>query len=190
MENKKNNLEKLRAEYQSCARCQALCEKRTNVVFGEGSEETKLMLIGEAPGRFEDESGRPFVGSGGKYLTKCLNEAGLKREEVFITSLLLCRPPNNRVPTETEIQNCSERLKKTIEIIHPNVIVTMGNSATQTFLQTEIGISDLRGKIQKKDFYKAIPTWHPSSILYSGHNPQKIRELVDDLKLAKKESEK
>ncbi|HEW89812.1 MAG TPA: uracil-DNA glycosylase, partial [Candidatus Bathyarchaeota archaeon] len=118
------------AEIKACTRC-PLHATRKNPVPGEGSLDAELMLIGEAPGRWEDEKGRPFVGAAGKLLNKLLGVAGFRREEVYIANVLKCRPPGNRDPRPEEVSACTPFLDRQIEIIGPKVIATLGRHSTR-----------------------------------------------------------
>src|SRR5437868_1209620 len=127
-------LEALAKKIRRCTKC-PLCESRTNAVPGDGSYDAKLMVIGEAPGRQEDEVGRPFVGSAGKYLDQVLAGSGIDRSELFITNIVKCRPPKNRVPKPLEIQTCTTNyLFKQIELIQPKLIFLLGGTALKTML--------------------------------------------------------
>lgn len=122
-------IERLKKIVEDCGKC-SLWKTRTNVVFGEGPLNARIMLIGLGPGYHEDREGRPFVGSAGKFLNKLLNQAGLKREEVYITNVVKCYLPENRV-TEEEVEACTPYLDKQIEIINPDHIITLGNTAAE-----------------------------------------------------------
>ena len=165
---KTEQLEQLYKLYQACQACPLGTQGRSKIVFGEGNTDSRLMLIGEGPGQQEDEQGKPFVGRSGKLLTKALELVGIKRENIFITNIVKCRPPNNRKPLETEINTCMHLLLlKQIEIIDPKVICTLGISALEGLIKQKIKMSQMRGKpIQ---FGKTIifPTYHPAYILRS-----------------------
>lgn len=163
-----DSLEKVANEIRNCTKCGELCENRTNAVPGEGNESADLMFIGEAPGRNEDEQGRPFVGNAGKLLTEALEEAGLSREDVFITNIVKCRPPNNRVPTQREIDACSDYLTRQIRLVNPKIICILGRTAFEAMLGGR-SVTSSRGKlIEKKDRYYFV-TVHPAAVIY---NPQ------------------
>ncbi len=161
---KEQALRRLREEIGECTRCR-LHEKRTKLVFGEGSPEAELMFIGEAPGEEEDLQGRPFVGRAGELLTRLILKMGLQREDVYIANTVKCRPPENRRPREDEIQTCLTFLKRQIEIISPRVIMTLGDVATKTILQTRLGITKVRGKVFRYMDIPVVPTFHPSYLL-------------------------
>ncbi len=173
----------LQQEYATCCKCPALCKSRTQVVFGSGNHNSKILLVGEAPGAEEDKQGIPFCGASGKVLTELLSSVGLSREEVFITNTLLCRPENNRNPEKEEVENCRERLDKVIEIMRPAVIVTIGNFATERILGKK-GITSLRGKVFPTFIagreVKVVPVVHPANYLYNGRNPEIFAQMKRD----------
>ncbi len=155
----------LRERVLSCRRC-ALWENRTQVVFGEGRVPADLMFIGEAPGEVEDQTGRPFVGPAGQLLTKILESAGIPRDEVYITNVVKCRPPGNRVPTKEEMAACWEWLSAQIGLVRPKIIVTLGNTPTHWLLGRNEGINDLRGRFFPwKGGIEIFPMFHPSYLL-------------------------
>lgn len=159
------SLEDLRVRVLCCRRC-ALSENRTQVVFGEGRVPAELMFIGEAPGEVEDQSGRPFVGPAGQLLTKILESAGIPREDVYITNVVKCRPPGNRVPTREEMVACWEWLAAQIGLIRPKIIVTLGNTPTHWLLARNDGINELRGRFFPwKGGIEIFPMFHPSYLL-------------------------
>lgn len=171
-------LEAIRAELQKCCLC-GLGKGRTNLVFGDGAADADLMFIGEAPGESEDLQGIPFVGRAGQLLTDIISAIGFTRQEVYIANICKCRPPNNRLPLPEEVQACLPFLMRQIEIIRPAVIVTLGNLATQTLLQTETGITKLRGRFVQWNGAFLMPTYHPSYLL---RNPSAKREVWIDMK--------
>jgi DNA polymerase len=165
MKVEKVELSEIRAQVEGCTRC-PLCETRTNVVFGEGNPNARVLIVGEAPGRNEDLQGRPFVGAAGKFLDELLEHAGLKREDVFIANVLKCRPPSNRNPQTAEIEACSPYLRLQTRSINPDVIVTMGNFATQFILKTGVGITKLRGTWHQAGKFIVFPIFHPAAAIY------------------------
>ncbi|MBI4981236.1 uracil-DNA glycosylase [Candidatus Woesearchaeota archaeon] len=173
----------LQQQYSTCTKCPALCKSRTQVVFGSGNHNSKILLVGEAPGAEEDKQGIPFCGASGKVLSELLNSVGLSREEVFITNTILCRPENNRNPEKEEVENCRERLDKVIEIMQPAVIVTIGNFATERILGKK-GITSLRGKVFPTVIagreVKVVPVIHPANYLYNGRNPEIFAQMKKD----------
>lgn len=171
--------------YEECLRCRK-CEISnhiTNKVFGTGNTKAKVILIGEAPGANEDKQGKPFVGRAGKLLNSFLQLAGLNREDVYITNIIKCRPPGNRNPNREEIENCIGFLKKEIEIINPEIIVTLGSVASRTLIKPDLLITKERGKFFKIKDYLIMPTFHPAAVL---RDPRR-KELMekDFLKIAK-----
>src|SRR4030067_2923137 len=133
-------LEEIRKELGDCKRCK-LHRTRTTIVFGEGNKKAKLMIIGEGPGYDEDVQGRPFVGRAGQLLTKILQSIHLPREEVYITNIIKCRPPQNRNPEPEEIQNCYPFLLRQIHAIQPQIICALGTFAAHTLLKTDAKIT-------------------------------------------------
>lgn len=187
----KELLEDLKKTAWECKLCQ-LHKRRTNLVFGSGNADAKLMFIGEAPGADEDLQGLPFVGRAGQLLTKMIEAIGMKREDVYIANILKCRPPNNRNPLPGEIEACSPFLIKQIEIIKPIVICTLGKFASQFLLKIENPITALRGKFYDFSAYgidgiKLMPTFHPAYLL---RNPNDKRLVWEDLKNIRDELKK
>ncbi|MBI4352880.1 MAG: uracil-DNA glycosylase [Candidatus Omnitrophica bacterium] len=171
-------LAELEEEFKGCTLC-GLCRTRTQVVFGEGNPNARLMFVGEAPGFDEDRQGRPFVGAAGQLLTKIIEAMKLKREEVYIANCLKCRPPGNRSPLPSEIAACKPILMKQVEVIRPKVICALGKFAAQTLLQTEEPISRLRGRFFEINGMKIMPTFHPAYLL---RNPQDKKLVWEDMK--------
>ncbi len=162
-----------------CVKCR-LSIARKSIVFGEGSPESKLMFIGEAPGAEEDNTGRPFVGRAGQLLTKIIESINLKREDVYIANIIKCRPPDNRNPMDDEIALCVPFLKEQISIIKPEIICTLGKFATEFIIGNDKGaISSVRGKEFNYEGITVIPTYHPSYLL---RNPSAKRETWEDMK--------
>lgn len=160
-----NELLKLEERARQCTAC-PLHTGRRHVVFGEGDPQSDLMLIGEAPGKTEDEQGRPFVGRAGHILNEAFCELGMKREKIYITNITKCRPPGNRKPRKKEIEPCvSLYLKKQIEYVSPRLVVTLGAVPSQT-LVSKAPISEVHGKICEKGGLLYMPTFHPAAILY------------------------
>ena len=156
-----NKLEKLNQKIRKCKKC-LLWKFRKNTVPGEGSVNAKIIIIGQAPGAEEDKTGRPFVGRAGKFLNQLLKIAGIKREKVFITSLVKCFPPKNRKPTKEEIKTCLPYLEQQIEAINPRKIILLGEVAFSLFFPKE-KLNNFRGKIIKKDGKIYFPTYHPAA---------------------------
>jgi DNA polymerase len=171
-------LEEIRRELGDCKRCK-LHRTRSTIVFGEGNKKAKLMFIGEGPGYDEDVQGRPFVGKAGQLLTKIIQSIHLEREEVYITNIIKCRPPQNRNPEPDEIQSCHPFLQKQIQSIQPMMICALGTFAAQTLLSTDAKITSLRGKVFELGGIKVLPTYHPAYLL---RNPERKREVWEDMK--------
>jgi uracil-DNA glycosylase len=170
-------------EAATCTRCR-LADTRTQVVFGVGNPDAELMFIGEAPGLHEDKQGEPFVGAAGQLLTRMLEGIGRTREEVYIANILKCRPPGNRDPLPDEIETCTPWLVETISVIQPALIVTLGNFATKYVLQTQTGITRMRGSVYEWHGRKVIPTFHPAAILRGGgEKGRQFGELQEDFAL-------
>jgi uracil-DNA glycosylase family 4 len=150
-----------------CTAC-SLAEGRTNVVFGAGSSDADVLVVGEAPGQQEDEQGIPFVGRSGQLLINLLGEIGLQREDVYIANVVKCRPPGNRDPKPDEIDACKGYLKRQIEVIDPTVVVTLGNFSTKLLLSTTTGITRMRGRAYEWWGRFLVPTFHPAAALRGG----------------------
>ena len=170
--------EDIHADIGNCVRC-SLYERRTHIVHTEGNRSARLMFIGEAPGADEDAQARPFVGRAGQLLTKIIESIGFKREEVLIGNVNRCRPPGNRPPTPEEAATCKPFLLREIAAVGPEVIVVLGNTATQNLLGVKQGISRLRGQFQDYQGVKVMPTFHPAYLL---RDPSKKKETWEDLK--------
>ncbi|WP_404357494.1 uracil-DNA glycosylase family protein [Methylotuvimicrobium sp. KM1] len=170
----------LQNEVAACRQC-ALCESRTQTVFGSGSASSGWMVIGEAPGESEDRQGEPFVGRAGQLLTEMLRAIGLKRDDVFITNVLKCRPPNNRDPLTTEVEACSDYLHRQIAWLKPKIILAVGRVSAQKLLKTDKTIGQLRGTVHSLDGIPLIVVYHPAYLLRS---PLEKRKAWQDLQLA------
>jgi DNA polymerase len=163
--------------YQEIALCQQceIAKYRNKVVPGEGAEDAKIMLIGEAPGWHEDQLGRPFVGPAGKFLDELLASIGLKREQVYIANVIKCRPTANRDPLPMEIQNCRQWLERQIELIHPKMIVTLGRYSMAMFFPGK-SISKIHGTAQKEGDTIYYAMYHPAAALHQASLRQDIEE--------------
>ena len=175
----KDELRAVAKEVSACTRCR-LCQGRTLAVPGEGPGEASIMLVGEAPGRMEDRSGRPFVGAAGRMLDRALSEAGLRREEVFITSVVKCRPPENREPEEDELEACRRYLERQVDALRPRVVVLLGRVASSA-------IAGRKGRIQRGPAgrYRGaslFSTYHPAVALHG--RPHWLGALSEDLREA------
>jgi DNA polymerase len=159
-----------------CVKCD-LSKTRTNSVPGKGNFKSNVMFVGEAPGKNEDKNGEPFIGVAGKKLSAALEKAGISREEVYITNIVKCRPPKNRVPTTTERDTCKEYLKQEISIIKPKIICILGNTAFNSLLGGS-EITKFRGKLVRKDKQLYFLTVHPAATIY---NQELIKVLNKDI---------
>jgi DNA polymerase len=167
-------------EARGCTRCSELAATRKTVVFGAGNADAELMFVGEAPGASEDEQGLPFVGRAGKLLETLLGEIGLERSEVFITNVLMCRPPGNRDPLPLEIENCQQYLMRKVELIQPSVICTLGNFSTKLLRGDPTGITRLHGQPELIMLgarnVRLYPIYHPAAALYTPRMLETLRE--------------
>jgi len=164
----------------ACRKCK-LCEARTKTVPGEGSATARLVVIGEGPGRTEDETGRPFVGRAGELLTKILEAIKLPRDQVFICNVVKCRPPENRLPQYDEIAACLPFLYRQIELLKPRVILAMGGTAAQSLLSTKQSLGALRNQVHRFRGIPVVVTYHPAALL---RNPNWKRPTWDDVRIA------
>ncbi len=162
----KQKLDEIKEKCLNCQKCD-LCKTRTNVVFSGGVPNRKLMLIGEAPGYYEDQRGVPFVGKAGQLLDKIFASVGLSREkDVYICNTIKCRPPENRDPLPEEKEACREYLDAQIDILKPRIILLCGRVAVNSILGTTQGITKIRGKwFEGPNFSKMMPIFHPSYLL-------------------------
>jgi DNA polymerase len=195
-----SSLLELKQAVEQCRRCR-LHETRTKVVFGQGPERTRLMLVGEAPGRNEDLQGLPFVGRSGELLTKMLRAINIERREVFITSVVKCRPPKNRTPKSDEIAACLPWLKRQIGLIQPSIILCLGTTSAHALLDTDAPMAKLRGRfhqlpegfwpegIRNPSEIKVAVTYHPAYLLRFGGARQKALKLEawHDLQMVERE---
>jgi len=166
-------LETVKQNVIKCTKCD-LCKTRTNAVPGKGNFQSDVIFVGEAPGRNEDKNGEPFIGVAGKKLSIALEEAGISRDDVYITNIVKCRPPNNRVPSTSERNTCQEYLKQEISIIKPKLICILGNTAFNSILGGS-EITKFRGKVVRKDNLLYFLTIHPAATIYN-------QKLIDVLK--------
>jgi uracil-DNA glycosylase family 4 len=169
-------LEIIKQKVIKCTKCE-LCKTRTNSVPGKGNFHSNVIFVGEAPGKNEDKNGEPFIGIAGKRLSMALEGAGISRDEVYITNIVKCRPPKNRVPTTIERETCKEYLKQEITIIKPKIICILGNTAFNSILGGS-EIIKFRGKLVKKDNQLYFLTVHPAATIY---NQELIRVLKKDI---------
>jgi len=174
-------LSSLQRDVKGCIKCN-LAKTRRNIVFGEGSNNAKVMFIGEAPGEEEDIHGRPFVGRAGKLLDTLIEHSGLKREDVYICNVLKCRPPNNRDPEQSEILSCKDYLFSQIMLVKPKIICTLGRHAYNTLMNVDERITRIRGVVKSYKGTMLLPTYHPSFLL---RNQDKIKEAWEDMERLK-----
>jgi uracil-DNA glycosylase len=168
----------LEARARVCTLC-PLAQKRTSVVFGVGNRNAELMFIGEGPGRDEDLAGEPFVGRAGQLLNDIIKAMKLRREDVYITNVVKCRPPENRNPEPDEMDLCRPYLRRQIELIRPKVIVTLGRYALQSTTERAHAISAVRGQWLEVGGIRLMPTYHPAYLL---RNPSAKKDVWGDMK--------
>ena len=176
---RRESLEEIQADLADCRRC-PLCSGRKNIVFGVGNPNARIVFVGEAPGREEDEKGEPFVGEAGRLLDRILYAMGMSRDQVYICNVEKCRPPSNRDPHPDEIEACEPFLIRQLAAIRPRVIVALGKFAAQTLLRDQTPISRLRGAWKDYQGIPLMPTYHPAYLL---RNPAGKREVWEDMKL-------
>ncbi|MEW6592372.1 MAG: uracil-DNA glycosylase [Candidatus Hadarchaeota archaeon] len=176
---KDEKLRLLKTEAESCKRCR-LRESRSNVVFGVGPADARVMLVGEGPGATEDRTQIPFAGAAGKFLNGLLEKAGLKREEVYITNVVLSRPPDNRAPLPDEIETCRPFLQGQISIIKPKLVVALGRTAAAELMGRNVVMAEDHGKLLDREYagvkFKLYVTYHPAAALYGASAKQKLLE--------------
>ena len=179
-------LQELKLQCEKCTRCE-LSGSRTKLVFGDGVENARVLVIGEAPGKDEDEQGKPFVGRSGKLLTEMLEEVGLRRDtNIYIANMLKCRPPENRDPKKTEQDLCIEWLQKQIEIIDPKVILCVGRISAQRIIGKDFSVTKQHGELIERDGRIYMGTFHPAAILRNINNKPlleaDLKKLVEAIK--------
>ena len=187
--NTKGRISEIADEVRSCSKC-GLSDGATRGVPGEGNPDAEVIVLGEGPGREEDEQGRPFVGRGGQKLDEIMRSASLSRDSVFITNVVKHRPPDNRNPRTDEVQACRPFLEAQISAIDPSIILTLGNTATREILDTREGITSIRGEFFSwRDGVRVLPTFHPSYLLRnpSGNPKSPEDQMRDDMLALKKE---
>jgi DNA polymerase len=185
----KGKIYEIAAEVRSCSKCR-LSDEAARGVPGEGNPDAEAIILGEGPGREEDEQGRPFVGRGGQKLDEIMRSASLSRDSVFITNVVKHRPPDNRNPRTDEVRACRPFLEAQISAIDPSIILTLGNTATREILDTREGITSIRGEFFSwRDGVKVLPTFHPSYLLRNPSGSPKSPEdqMHDDMLALKKE---
>ena len=169
-----SELEELHQRIASCPDCD-LCRTRTRAVPGEGPPNAEVLFVGEAPGFYEDQQARPFVGPAGRFLDELIASAGLRRDQVFITNVVKCRPPNNRDPLPGEIDACRKHLQRQIDLIQPKIIVSLGRYSLAWFSPRD-AISKVHGQAKVKDGVYFIPMYHPAAALHAGNMRKVIEE--------------
>jgi uracil-DNA glycosylase family 4 len=179
-------LEAVAAEAAGCTRCR-LHQSRTQVVFGQGDPNADLMFVGEAPGFHEDRQGLPFVGPSGQLLNRLLERIGLRRQDVYVCNAIKSRPPNNRDPLPDEIAACRPWLDAQVRLVDPKVVVTLGNFAAKTLLETTTGITRLRGRTYPFQGRVLLPTFHPAAALHAQGRrtagPSPLEAMEDDFRV-------
>ncbi len=166
-------LSELCQQIVTCQKCETLARQRTQVVPGDGAEDADIMFVGEAPGWHEDQQGRPFVGPAGQYLNQLIASINLKREQVYITNVVKCRPPGNRDPLPAEILACRKWLEGQTELIRPKVVVTLGRYSMAMFFPGK-SISKIHGSTQKQDNVIYYAMYHPAAALHQ----QSLRQTI------------
>ena len=193
VEDKSIELKKLKHEIENIKNCQ-LKDSARKLVFGDGDNQSKIMIIGEGPGQKEDEIGKPFVGDAGMLLNKMLNAINIRREKIYITNVVNYRPPNNRKPESAEIIRYANFLRKHISVIDPKILILMGSTAMESLFGSNIKISKERGVwkniIINNKTYLCIITFHPAYLLrqpdqkkYSWIDLKEIRKKIDQLNI-------
>lgn len=172
------SLEELKKIVSACRRCR-LRDGCQQVVFGEGNPKADIMLVGEGPGKNEDQVGRPFVGAAGQLLDNILEAVGLSRSEVFIGNVVKCRPPGNRMPSPDEVKSCEPYLRAQFRIIKPKIVVCLGALAGQVLVDPSLRITRDRGRWVAKENFLIMPTFHPAALL---RDPRKKRPVWEDFK--------
>ena len=175
-------LQDVAALIASCTKCR-LCEQRAHTVPGEGASDARLVVVGEGPGRTEDQTGRPFVGRAGELLTKILEAIKLSREQVFICNIVKCWPPDNRTPQYDEVAACIPYLWQQLELLKPKVILAMGSTAAQSLLDAKGSLGSLRNHIHRFRGVPVVVTYHPAALL---RNPHWKKPTWDDVRIARR----
>lgn len=173
--------EELEKSCKGCAKCE-LHRTRTNVVFGAGDRNAKVMFIGEAPGENEDLSGTPFVGRAGKLFDRYLDAVGIDRDSVYIANMLKCRPPKNRDPLPSEQDMCIDYLREQVRLIHPKMIVCLGRISAMRLIKPDFKITKEHGVWFECNGYEICAVFHPSLLL---RDPRKREDMLTDMKAIK-----
>ena len=178
--------EQIERMIQNCRRC-GLCEQRHSIVLGEGNRKASVMLVGEGPGADEDAQGRPFVGKAGQLLDKMFSAIDMRREDLYITNVVKCRPPGNRTPLDEEAKACLPVLRMQYHLIAPKIVVCLGATATRHVYDPEARITRVRGQWLEKNGTLFLPTYHPAALL---RDESKKKDVWEDLKsIARKYAE-
>lgn len=181
-----NELEQIARQIRVCLKC-PLCKTRTKAVPGDGHFQARCMIIGEAPGKDEDKTGQPFVGSAGRYLDHVLEGSGIQRSDFFITNIVKCRPADNRLPKALEVETCTENyLFRQIELVNPELIVLLGGVAAKKLLGVK-KVEEVRGRIVDHEGRRYLVTYHPAVRFYREDLALKLKK---DFALLKKEMQK
>ena len=181
--NPRADLAELNRSILQCRQCR-LHESKTHYVPGEGSNHPDIIFIGEGPGQTEDQFGRPFIGNAGQLLDKIIQKMGYRREDLFISNVVKCRPPNNREPLHDEVEACLPFLHRQIELLNPKIIVCLGKVALNNLLGTSHSMGRIRGQLLSFNDIPLIPTYHPSYILHKKEKEeisQAKREVWEDM---------
>lgn len=178
--------ESIERQTANCRRC-GLCEQRHSIVLGEGNKNTQIMLVGEGPGADEDAQGRPFVGKAGQLLDKMFSAIDIRREELYITNVVKCRPPGNRTPLDEEAEACLPILRMQYALIKPKIVVCLGATATRHLYDREARITRVRGQWLEKNGTLFLPTYHPAALL---RDESKKKDVWADLQSIVKTYEK
>lgn len=182
------SFDEIKKDCFSCTKCE-LCKTRTNVVFGEGQENAKILIIGEGPGENEDLQGKPFVGRGGQLLDKMLKAVGLSREEnVYIANIVKCRPPKNRDPRPEEQEACIDWLRHQVAVMKPKIIVCLGRISAQKIISPDFKVTKQHGEFYQRNNTLLMGTFHPAALLRNPNNKPlafedltKLREKLEEL---------
>jgi uracil-DNA glycosylase family 4 len=170
-------------EVESCTRCDALVDSRSQIVNGDGPEDADVLFVGEAPGANEDEEGVPFVGRSGDVLDDALRDAGLAREDVRITNCVRCRPPENRDPSTEELANCRPYLEREVEVVDPEVVVTLGKVPGEHLLGRDVAVTHETGSVERVALgdreRDVLVCLHPAATLYDASQQDAFRETIE-----------
>ncbi len=169
--------ESIERQIENCRRC-GLCQRRHSIVLGEGNRHADIMLVGEGPGADEDAQGRPFVGKAGQLLDKMFSAIDMRREDLYITNVVKCRPPGNRTPLDEEAEACLPLLRMQYSLIRPKILVCLGATATRHVYNRDARITRVRGQWMEKNGTLFIPTYHPAALL---RDESKKKDVWEDL---------